>query len=321
MRTSRQDESLRAVVPHQGNLRTALGAQLDRGEFVNALRIVASVPVDVAPERCRLIDELVPLVESSSDNRRDEVLGRAHLAASNLEFERGGFQAGADHGRRAGEVFEALGDARSVAWSSFLETFGAWGVGDIERARAAISDARRRFEDLGDRVGQANAAWAAILLDPDFRRADELGEFAESELRSIDSPFALAHCLEARALVDLQQDRIDRAGPWLREALEIFGRLRISGCVAHCLEASAAFAVASHGGVRPAQVAELLGAADGLRTASGHRHRPWELGGQRAALTALRRSMTGDELERAVAAGRGHRLESALAFGEQVLDD
>ena len=322
MRTARQDAALRDVIVHRGNLRFAHELLLEAGHVVDALRIVTSAPIDIPAERARLIDLLMPLVEADegiNEATRANVLGRASLAASNLEFERGEFAAGVDHARRAGEVFRQLGDESSSAWASFLETFCAWGTGDLDGARAAIDAARAGFAAIDDRVGAANAAWAAILLDPDLDRADELGESAEVELRSIDSPFGLAHCLESRALVDLQTDRVDQAATRLAEALGIFTDLRTQGCLAHCLEAIAACVAASESSAAGRTAGELLGAAESLRVAGGHRHRPWELGGQRAALELSRQTLSEQELDAAMAAGRAHELSSATDLALRAL--
>ena len=96
---------------------------------------------------------------------------------------------------------------------------------------------------MDERIGLANASWVAVMLQPDLVEADRLGEQAENELRSIDSPFALAHCLEARALVELQLGHPERAGPRLSEALTILSASGNTGCTAHSLEAIAALAV------------------------------------------------------------------------------
>ncbi len=322
MRTAEQDSALRAVLPHRGNLRQAVRLRLARGEHLEALRIVASAPIDTPPARCRMLDELIPVVEHTEDPRRDDILGRAHLAGSNLEFERGDYDACARHGRTAASIFERLGDSGSVAWASYLETFGAWGGGDVDRATAAIEDSRQRFAAANDTVGSANAGWVAILLETDLEQADVIGAQAEQQLRSIDAPFGLAHCLEARALVDLRSDRAVDAAPRLVEALGIAAHLRNDGCSAHCLEAAAGAAAAiAPGEEERVLTAELLGAADELRVRSGHRHRPWELGGQRAALDALATSIPADVLETAMSAGRAHDRDSAIELATRLLSD
>jgi len=162
--------------------------------------------------------------------------------------------------------------------------------------------------------------WVAVMLQPDPVEADRLGEQAEGELRSINSPFALAHCLEARALLELRLGRPDRAGPRLSEALSILSAAGNAGCTAHSLEAIAALAVTRKrdpGTLR--LTAELLGAAEQLRISSGHQHRPWELAGQRAAVGALQGSLPAAVLDEAMLRGRGHTLVSSTELGHRVL--
>ena len=315
MRTERQDASLAACVAHRGNLRIAVERQIAADRPLDALRIVASVHVDVPAERVRLIDELTPQVRDAPT-----VVARAHLAAANLEFERGEFASGRDHARAAAEIYQQLGDDRSVPWAWFLQTFGTWGCGDVAGARIAVENARRSFAALNDPVGYANTLWAAILLTEDLDEADRLGIDAEARVRAIDSPFALAHCLEARALVDLQLNRSRPARAHLAEALEIFASTATEGCVAHCVEAIAASIVDETEPGLLGMTAELLGAADALRAMSGHRHRPWELGGQRAAMTVLQWSMVPAALNEAIERGRGHNLRSATQLARHALE-
>jgi non-specific serine/threonine protein kinase len=317
MRTERQDASLAAVVADRNNIRTALELQLSRGQYLDALRIVASVPLDTASERMRLIDMLVPRVDTDGN---DEVLGRAHLAAANTEFERASYEASVHHAQLAAVHFDRLGDQRFDAWCSFQEGFGSWGAGDVDAARSAIEAARAGFERLDDRLGLANASWVAVMLQPDLVEADRLGEQAEGALRSMNSPFALAHCLEARALVELQLGRPDQAGTRLSEALAILSASGNAGCTAHSLEAIGALAVTRE--LEPGLLgvtAELLGAAEQLRISSGHQHRPWELKGQRAAYAAVSASLTADVLDDAMTRGRGHNLGSATELGHRVV--
>jgi DNA-binding SARP family transcriptional activator/predicted ATPase len=317
MRTERQDASLAAAVADRNSIRTALELQLSRGRYLDALRIVASVPLDTCVERIRLIDMLMSQVDTDGN---DDVLGRAHLAAANTEFERAEYEASVRHAQLAAVHFDRVGDQRFVAWCSFQEIFGAWGAGDIEGARTALEATRAGFERMNERIGLANASWAAVMLQPDLVEADRLGEYAEGELRSIDSPFALAHCLEARALVELRLGRPQRAGPRLAEALAILSAAGNAGCTAHSLEAIAAMAVSQR--LDPGMLgvtAELLGAAEQLRLSSGHKHRPWELEGKRAAVGALGDFLTVEALDEAMTRGRAHNLSSATELGHQVV--
>jgi hypothetical protein len=317
MRTERQDASLASAVADRNSIRTALELQLSRGRYLDALRIVASVPLGTAAERMRLIELLMSRVDAEGN---EEVLGRAHLAAANTEFERANYEESVRHARLGAAHFDRLGDPRFVAWCSFQECFGSWGAGDTEGARSAIEAARRTFARLDDRIGQANASWAAVMLQPDLVEADRLGEQAEAELRSIDSPFALAHCLEAQALIELRLGRRGRAGPRLSEALAILAASGNAGCTAHSLEAIAALAVSQE--LDPGMlgvIAELLGAAEQLRVSSGHQHRPWELEGKRSAVRALQERLDADVLNEAMIRGRGHSLASATELGHRVV--
>jgi hypothetical protein len=265
----------------------------------------------------RLIDMLVSRVDTDGN---DEVLGRAHLAAANTEFERARYESSVRHAELAAGCFDRVGDQRFVAWCSFQRSFGLWGAGDIEGARAAVEATRAGFERMDDRIGMANASWVAVMLQPDLVEADRLGEQAERELRSIGSPFALAHCLEARALVELRLGHPDRAGPRLSEALTILSAAGNAGCTAHSLEAITALAVTRK--LDPgmlAVTAELLGAAEQLRVSSGHQHRPWELEGKRAAVGSLRQSLAAGVLDQAMTRGRGHNLGSATELGHRVV--
>ncbi len=317
MRTERQDASLAAAVADRNSIRTALELQLSRGRYLDALRIVASVPLDTAVERMRLIDMLVSRVDTDGN---DEVLGRAHLAAANTEFERARYEESVRHTQLAAVHFDRIGEQRFVAWCSFQGAFGLWGAGDVEGARAAIEAARATFGRLNERIGLANASWVAVMLQPDLVEADRLGEQAEGELRTIDSPFALAHCLEARALVELRLGRPDGAGPRLAEALTILSAAGNAGCTAHSLEAIAALAVTRERDPGMMGVtAELLGAAEQLRVASGHQHRPWELEGKRSAVGALQESLSAEALDEAMIRGRGHNLVSATELGHRVV--
>jgi hypothetical protein len=287
-----------------------------RDRPVDALRVVASVPVDIAPERVRIIEELLAVVDVVD---HADVVGRAHFAAANCELERSNFASTLSHARAAADIFGGIGDDRLVGWASFMGSFGAWGTGDTDAARQSIHDAEEHFTRNDDRSGLANASWAAIMLEPDLGRALERGRRAEAQLRHEDSPFALLHCLEAIALAELLADLPADAAPRLSEALRLGTDLRVSGCAAHTIEAVAACVAAVAEPANRAAIAELLGAAEELRVATGHRHRPWELGGHRAALSILRTSMTEDELDAAIARGRGHRLASAAELGQRTL--
>ncbi len=87
------------------------------------------------------------------------------------------------------------------------------------------------------------------------------------------APFGLGHCLEGRALIQLEAgDPAEAVGP-LDEALTIFSDMDNPGCTAHALEATAAVLVV-RGDLLDA--GRLVGAASELRNQVGQDHRPWE---------------------------------------------
>jgi predicted ATPase/class 3 adenylate cyclase len=313
MRTERQDETIREATEERAVARTALHLLLAENRRHEALRIVASVPVDVPRERIRLIDELQP----STGGEPSEAAGRANLAAANLAVEMGAMSAGVRYAQAATRMYEDLGDPGNAAWGAFLEAFASWANDDIDGARDAIEDALDTFERLDDPIGLANASWMRASMGTDLDDAHQWSLEAERRCRAVDAPTALAHCLEVRALIALRRHEGD-VGGWLAEAMDVFLALRHEGCTAHVLEAVAAATAATH--ADPGLVAELLGAADRLREISGHDHRPWELEGHEAAVGALASRLDQTEMDRSLERGREHTLDSAGAAARRLLD-
>jgi predicted ATPase len=313
MRTERQDATLRAATVERDVARTALDILLADGRFHDALRIVASVPIDVPRERVRLIDELIPRVGSA----HPDTAGRAHLAATNLCVEMGAMESGIAHGQEAGRIYRALDDVGGTAWAAFLESFAMWATGDRPRAREVMAGASSAFEHLGDATGMANAGWIHASLTDDLDTAAQRAADAERLCRALDSRTALAHCLEVRALIGLRRHEVDGLGDRLTEALTAFTDIRHEGCTAHVLEAVAAIAASAD--AQPDLVAELLGAADHLREISGHTHRPWELEGHAAALDAVGARLSGSDVDDAIERGREHTFDSATAAARRLL--
>ena len=314
MRTERQDATIREATAERDVALTALAIVLADGRNHDALRIVASVPVDVPSERIRLIETLVSSVGSEYPGSA----GRAHLAAANLAFEMGANDQAVGHADAARRMYTEMGDTSGAAWGSFLEAFATWASGDRERSHQAISTALSEFAELGDAVGLANASWMRATLEEDLDQAERLADDAERRCRAIHAPTALAHCLEVRALIALRRDDARHVSDWLQESLGVFVGLRHEGCTAHVLEAVAAASASGHSD--PSLVAELLGGAARLREMSGHSHRPWELAGHSAAISALATRLDEAELQQAIERGRGHTLDSAVAAARRLLD-
>jgi hypothetical protein len=124
----------------------------------------------------------------------------------------------------------------------------------------------------------------------------------------------LAHALEGLALAAVRGGSAALAVPHIAEALALFVRSGNPGCVAHGLEAASA-CIAEIGDLT--DVAELTGAAEAFREATGHAHKPWELQGHQEALRAL--GAGAPELDAARQRGRKHSLASAAEHAAAVL--
>jgi hypothetical protein len=169
------------------------------------------------------------------------------------------------------------------------------------------------FRDLDERMGLAYMLWVHSQLEADLDLADAQASEAEAEFRAIDAPFGLAHCLEGRARVCMLRGEPSLAMPCLTETLNLLVAAREPGCIAHAVEAVASLLTELD---NRADAAVLLGAAEELRAASGHAHRPWELRSRDRAEEMLAR----EELETERALGRAMDLDAVVAYTTQLLE-
>ena len=302
MRTSAQDAALQAVVPERINLRAAMDWALEIEDFGSALRIVSGVPVDIPSVRLQLIQRLIGLLVDP----RPEVLGQALMTQANLEMERGSWANSLEAARRCEQAFEAAGDGVHARWGRFFQIWGAWGLGELDLVRSLSEQVLTEFRSVGDDFGVAYASWTASMCCPDPLLARALAADACDGFRTIGASFGLAHALEGSALIELRNGRGDSAVPFIRESLELFRASGNAGCTAHCLEAVAA-CLADAGSLN--QAAELAGAAEAFRVATGHGHRPWEQDGHDEVQRAFREA--DGAFDSAQQLGRTHSLASA----------
>jgi predicted ATPase/class 3 adenylate cyclase len=308
MRTPRQDASLTRASRERENLRAVYEwARQDEPEL--ALRIVTFAPIMLMRDRLFAIKELL--------SRIKDVPVRLHAHAltscAQFNFGTGRWQDAIVAARRAGELFDSVGDRRLAAWARYFEIFGAWGHVDDDEVRALLRPILSDFAALGEQLGLAYMLWITSQLEPDAGAADELAAEGETVFRAIDSPFGLAHCLEGRALICLRLGETARAAAYLHEAIPIVAEGAEQGCTAHALEAVAS--LMTHLDQR-ADAAMLLGAAEELRHRSGHVHRPWELSSRDHAESML----AGDDLETEREAGRTIEFDALIARTTELLN-
>jgi predicted ATPase/class 3 adenylate cyclase len=310
MRTPSQDGALRAVVPEHGTLRAAMEWGLESHDFGAALRIVSATPVDIPSGRLTLIERLLVLVEDVSP----QVLGQALMTVANLEMERSEWARSLEAARRCEAAFIESGDMRHASWGRFFQVWGAWGLGDAELLESLNRTVLDEFRSLDDELGVAYGSWTMSISCGDQVLAATLATEACNRFRDLGAEFGLAHALEGRALIALRRGDVGAALPDVYESLALFHQSRNSGCTAHCLEAVAA-CLADRGALTEA--AEIAGAAEAFRAATGHGHRPWELRGHDQVLRSLRNA--DDKVEAAQRRGHTHTLESAVERAKTFL--
>jgi predicted ATPase/class 3 adenylate cyclase len=309
MRTPRQDASLASAGRERENLRAVLEQAREEGDDDLALRIVTFAPIMLMRERTAVIDELL----ARMDDVEPTLIGHAMTAKAQFAFATGHPTEASDAARRAAEIFEQLGSRRFAAWARYFEIFSVWGYRDDAIVRAQLEPVVAEFRELNDALGLAYMLWIRSQLEPDVGIADALAAESEAAFREVGAPFALAHGLEGRALIGLRRDEPARAAIYLAEAIPILADSVEHGCLAHALEAAASLMI--HVDDR-ADAALLLGAAEELRTRSGHTHRPWELRSREHAEAMLGAEDLDDERD----AGRTMELDRLLARTMSLLE-
>ncbi|MDQ1511845.1 MAG: hypothetical protein QOG50_3689, partial [Actinomycetota bacterium] len=309
MRTPAQDASLRAAALERENLRAVYEAARAAGDFELALRIVTFASTMATRDRRTAIDELLLSLDPVPASLR----GHALTTCGQLSFGIGLSQDGIDAAREAALVFEQLEDPRHVAWARYFEAFCAWGLIADDEVRTLVGALLEEFRFLDERLGLAYMLWVASQLDVDLGPAEVRATEAETLFREISSPFGLAHALEGRALISLRGNDPVGAAVFLRESLMLLSDPTEQGCTAHVIEAIASLLMQCE---LRRDGAVLLGAAEELRRASGHAHRPWELRSRQH----VEQMLAADDFDDAQTEGRALDFDAAISRAAHLLD-
>ena len=312
MRTPGQDAAIGAAIRDAANLRAAMEWALETDQLVDALRIVSAAPVGLTGERRALI---VDLLARTGDDAPRTVVAEANLTLANVAFELSDWDGCVAFARAARDAFDEVDDCRHGAWATYFVMSGSWGAGDVDTTDRLIGDLLDEFRNLDDQLGLAYTMWMGSQRAQDPVTAAAMAEEAIERFRRIGSPIGLAHAVEGRGLIALDAGDHDLAVPYLHHAVETFAAAGNGGCEAHALEAVAVWA-SDAGDADTA--AELIGAADALRKASGHGHRPWEIRARRGDYDAGVLGAAGD-VEAHIARGRTHTIASAAALAAATL--
>jgi predicted ATPase/DNA-binding CsgD family transcriptional regulator len=313
MRTPRQDAAIRAVLPERATARAAYEWALEAGEQLTALRILSAVPLMPTAQRYSELQRLRRQVPDIPEAVSAQVL----LTLANLAFEIGHAQECIEHATAAARAFTALNDIRLRAWARALEALGRWTAEEPTGHFAPIFDENLAvFDEQHDEFGLAYALWLASLLAADSHTALARADRSETLFRKLGAPFGLGHCLEGRALIELEAGEPAASFAQLDEALTIFSDMENQGCTAHALEATAAVLV-RRGDLFDA--GRLVGAAAELRNQVGQDHRPWEREGLARTERAFADAPASVDLDGAQHEGHLLTMTEAVALARRLL--
>ena len=232
----------------------------------------------------------------------------ALLARLAGDFERA--QSFADEGIAVGR---ANGSARDVVTCVNVLTTLAGLAGDYDRARSHCDEAVGLAQSLDSPRLEAVALFIladAALHTHRYADLNDVGGRALELARAIDDQEAMALVLSRLGMGAMVEKRFEVASTHLREALEHATSLGFQGVGAVCCSG---LAVVSAGWDEPVRAARLLGAAAELRRATGDWLLPAEAEARNGALTAIRETLSDEEIRIAMADGSRLRLEQALA--------
>jgi predicted ATPase/DNA-binding CsgD family transcriptional regulator len=214
--------------------------------------------------------------------------------------------------RSARDLWEKVGDPTGVAASDDYLAFAAWLQGDAATAEAHGLAALSCFRAAGMRQETAfalvNLGMAAHCAGDERVAVDCLGE-ALSISRDIGYLEGVAWAAHELGSITFGSD--DRAGAWLREALETHVALGDRWRAASVLETAAVKLLAPADAPRAVRV---LAASSSLRDQLGTPVPPVERAELEAGLERLRGRLGEAAFARAWAAGLGVRLDDAVAL-------
>lgn len=275
IRTPAMDDALRSASRDAVTHRSAARWAATQGHAVPALRVAAMVPLSI--HRTERVAELRSLLRAATDRAELDPVheGHAWAALGNILFEVGDWAESAAANRRAVTAFERAGDLRLAGWSRYLLAHSHWGAGELDEVDRAVEVTIEGFRTTDDRMGLGYALWVAAMREAELSRAEELAAEADLQLRTVGVPNGIAHNVEGRGIIALEDGRLPDAARYVAEAVRIFAEYDNLGCAAHALEAAAV--VLSPSGPPDPVAVQLLAAAERFRLRSGQSHRPWEV--------------------------------------------
>jgi predicted ATPase/Tfp pilus assembly protein PilF len=306
-----QAEWLGRLEDDVANIREAVTRADLAGRFLASLRFFWAKRGYVAEGR-RLVEDMLPRLSDE-----DPAKPMALVTGSLLAVMQGDFDASIAHGERAMELGAAAGDERPGLEVASTVGRSLLSLGEEERALALF----RRAAEGGPAIGRPGLAAIALLnlgytalLRGELEVADEDLRRAVDAAASSGERHAQARSLAARSSVALERGLLEDALEFATQNLAIAAPMhdRDSACWAIEL-AGCSLATAD-----PERAANLLGAADELRTELGGSLTGLELAQHERAMSVLSASLATEALAAALDDGRILSLEDAAALVGQT---
>ncbi|HEX2240432.1 MAG TPA: LuxR C-terminal-related transcriptional regulator [Actinomycetota bacterium] len=264
--------------------------------------------------------ELAATTPRPTDRTDAAPFGRALLWAGFFAWDRGDLPLSR---QRAETALALLDDVEPwfAAVTVMLQAFIAAIEGDFERMSERFAEARRRFDETGDRWGPAGitsteATGARLFGDlPGAQRAFESAAATLREVGDENGRWAPLHNLYQLALED---GDLPQAAAVLGEGLA--GTLRFDNRWAACFFiAGVGHAAAVKG--QSLRAAELLGASFALIERMGSQFQPQDRLLYEAVTDEVRAATEQHRFSEAWERGRALTFEAAVALAEEVIDD
>lgn len=206
------------------------------------------------------------MLEVGGDDLPEVLRARLQLGIGGLLCIRlGRFDEARERLAEAREIFERLGNDRSLGWATFYEGIAGFGSVDLEQSIRTMEEAVRLHERAEDRFGRSASTLLLGLYrtisDPASGRPylERFQDWAAAD----GVPMGVAHANESLAFSDALQDEVgEESQRRAAEALALFRDINNYACLCHGL-GSASAVLGREGDIEGA--ARALGLADTIR--------------------------------------------------------
>ena len=298
-----------------GNLRSALGWLLERGEAGRAARLAWDVWIFFA-QRGHVSEGRLWMERALGSGGDLEAADRARALCviSALLFAGGEVGRTSEFAEKAVEQARTAGDAEVLAFSTILRGLAAIYLGNLDAAEEILMGALRLCRERNNPWGMAHALIGlaqVALIRGGFGRAMELLDESEALARERGDAFTLAVNLNTQATITQLQGDDSRTADLLRESVGLLAALRDTWSLLYGVLGLAGI-VGRQG--NPERAARLFGAAEALREKTGTAPAfPATQVLYERDLASVRARLGSDAFGSAWAEGRAMRPEEAAA--------